>query len=199
MDFDLDSWEKTAAEILAENERRRDAGMSRELTFKSLHPASARLIYNAALAVRAEHLLEIGTSAGYSTLWLGRAAMMNAGMLLSLEIKPDFAEMARGNVEAAGLTDYVTVEACNAAEFLPSVCERATFDFVFIDAEKSEYLDYFDTIWPHVQVRGSVFADNIVSHSEELAGYVKRVRELPDAVTETLKVGNGVEWTVKLE
>jgi predicted O-methyltransferase YrrM len=199
MDFDPGKWEETAAAILAENERRRNAGMPRELTLKSLHPASARLVYNAALAVQAERILEVGTSAGYSTLWLGLAAMENDGMLLSLEIKPDFAEMARENVEAAGLADYVTVETCNAAEFLPSVCKRATFDFVFIDAEKSEYLAYFDVIWPHVQVRGSVFADNIVSHSKELAGYVKHVRELPNAVTNTVKVGNGLEWTVKLK
>lgn len=198
MGFDPDKWEETAAAILAENERRRNAGMSREFTLKSLHPASARLIYNAALAVSAERMLEVGTSAGYSTLWLGRAAMENGGMLLSMEIKPDFAEMARENVEAAGLADYVTVETCNAAEFLPSVCERATFDFVFIDAEKSEYLTYFNAIWPHVETRGSVFADNIVSHPEELAGYVKHVRELSDAVTDTIKVGNGVEWTIKL-
>jgi len=198
MGFDLDAWEKTAAAVLAENKRRRDAGMSPELTLKSLHPASARLIYNAALATRAKRILEVGTSAGYSTLWLGRAAMENAGILLSLEVKPDFAEMARENVESAGLSEYVSIEACDAVGFLPSVCEKANFDFVFLDAEKSEYITYFDLIWPHVETRGSVFADNIISHSETLAGYVKHVRDLTDAVTDTIKIGNGLEWTIKI-
>jgi predicted O-methyltransferase YrrM len=198
MGFDLAAWEKTAAAVLAENERRRDAGMSPELTLKSLHPASARLIYNAALATRAKRILEVGTSAGYSTLWLGRAASENAGMLLSLEVKPDFAEMARENVESAGLSEYVSVETCNAVEFLPSVCDKADFDFVFLDAEKTEYVTYFDLIWPHVETRGSVFADNVISHSEALAGYIKYVRDLTDAVTDTVKIGNGLEWTIKI-
>jgi predicted O-methyltransferase YrrM len=198
MGFDLDAWEKTAAAVLAENKRRRDAGMPRELTLKSLHPASARLIYNAALATRAKRILEVGTSAGYSTLWLGRAALENAGMLLSLEVKPDFAEMARENVESAGLGEYVSIETCDAVGFLPSVCDKANFDFVFLDAEKTEYMSYFNLIWPHVETRGSVFADNVISHSEALAGYVKHVRDLTDAVTDTIKIGNGLEWTVKI-
>ena len=198
MGFDLAAWEETAAAVLAENERRRDAGMSPELTLKSLHPASARLIYNAALATRAGRILEVGTSAGYSTLWLGLAALLNDGTVLSLEIKEDFAEMARENVESAGLSEYVSIETCNAVEFLPSVCGKANFDFVFLDAEKTEYITYFDLIWPHVETRGSVFADNVISHSEALAGYVKYVRDLADAVTDTIKIGKGLEWTVKI-
>ncbi|UCE27009.1 MAG: class I SAM-dependent methyltransferase [Candidatus Coatesbacteria bacterium] len=198
MGFNLTVWEETAAAILAENERRRDAGMSSELTLKSLHPASARLVYNAALATRAKRILEVGTSAGYSTLWLGRAAMENSAMVLSLEVKPDFAEMARENVKSAGLAEYVSIETCDAVEFLPSVCGEAKFDFVFLDAEKTEYLAYFDLIWPHVDTRGSVFADNVISHSEALAGYLKHVRDLADAATDTVKIGNGLEWTVKI-
>ncbi len=199
MTFNPGEWDRVGAEILAENERRRAAGMSPEFTLKSLHPAGARLLYNAALAARATRVLEVGTSAGYSTLWLGRAALENGGTVLSLEVKPDLAEMARRNIEAAGLSDYVTVETCDALEFLPSVHEEATFDFVFIDAEKRRYVTYFDLIWPRVRARGSVIADNVISHAKELIAYLERVRGLADAVTATVEVGNGLEWTVKLE
>jgi len=198
MGFDLDAWERTADEILAEAARRKEAGVGPDLTLKSLHPASARLLFNAALATSARRILEVGTSAGYSTLWLGRAAVENGALVLSLEVKPDFAAMAQENVEKAGLSDYVTVETCDALEFLPAICAKADFDFVFIDAEKNQYRAYFDLIWPHVEVRGSVFADNVISHSDALAGYIKHVRELADAVTDTVNIGNGLEWTVKI-
>lgn len=98
-------------------------------------PAQGRMLHLLARIAGARRILEVGTLGGYSTVELARALPAD-GRLVTLEIDPHHAEVARGNIEAAGLADRVEVRAGPAAETLTAMVDEAPFDFVFIDADK---------------------------------------------------------------
>jgi predicted O-methyltransferase YrrM len=116
-----------------------------------------------AQAQGARNILEIGTLGGYSTIWLARA-LPAAGRLVTLEAVPTHARVARENIERAGLGDRVEVRLGRALETLPQLLteSRGPFDFIFIDADKAGYPEYFK--WAlKLSRRGTVIiADNVV-------------------------------------
>jgi predicted O-methyltransferase YrrM len=122
-----------------------------------------RLLWLLAKAQRAALILEIGTLGGYSTIWLGRALPPD-GRLISLELEPTHAALARRNLERAGLADRAEVRVGPALESLEQLAgeRRGPFDFVFIDADKVGYPEYFG--WSlRLSRRGSlIVADNVV-------------------------------------
>jgi predicted O-methyltransferase YrrM len=116
-----------------------------------------------AQAQGARNILEIGTLGGYSTIWLARA-LPPEGRLVTLEAVPTHAKVARENIDRAGVGDRVEVRLGRAAETLPQLVAegRGPFDFIFIDADKPGYPEYFQ--WAlKLSRRGTVIiADNVV-------------------------------------
>ncbi|MDB6091693.1 MAG: O-methyltransferase [Gammaproteobacteria bacterium] len=116
-----------------------------------------------AQAQGARNILEIGTLGGYSTIWLARA-LPPEGRLVTLEAVPTHAKVARENIDRAGVGDRVEVRLGRAAETLPQLVAegRGPFDFIFIDADKPGYPEYFQ--WAlQLSRRGTVIiADNVV-------------------------------------
>lgn len=108
--------------------------------------------------------LELGTLAGYSAIWIARGLHPN-GMLTTIEYEPKHADFARREVAAAGESDRVDVVEGAALEVVPRLAEQwgpASIDFVFIDAVKTEYVDYFLQIKPLVKPGGLLVADNVL-------------------------------------
>lgn len=108
---------------------------------------------------RAKTILELGTLAGYSTIWLGRALPPD-GRLLSLEANPKHAEVARANIAAAGLADLVEVRVGVALDVLPTI--TGPFDLIFIDADKVNYPEYFRSAMRLSHPGTLIIADNVV-------------------------------------
>src|SRR5208282_2131916 len=108
-------------------------------------PSQGKLLYLLAKAQGVRTILEVGTLGGYSTIWLGRA-LPKGGRLLTLEVDPQHAEVARANVARAGLESKVEVLLGPALETLPQLLSehRGPFDFVFLDADKPNTRAYFD-------------------------------------------------------
>jgi predicted O-methyltransferase YrrM len=106
----------------------------------AVSPAQGRLLQLLVAVSGARRVLEIGTLAGYSTIWLARG-MLDGGRVTTLEIDPKHAEIARANLEAAGLADVVDVRLGPASETLAGLTEA--YDFVFIDADKPSTPAYF--------------------------------------------------------
>jgi predicted O-methyltransferase YrrM len=106
-------------------------------------PNQGKLLNLLARLRGARHILEIGTLGGYSTIWLARALPPD-GTLLSLEANPDYAEVARKNLERAGLASVATVVVGAAAASLEGFVRKGMrpFDFIFIDADKKSYPEY---------------------------------------------------------
>lgn len=126
-------------------------------------PNEGKLLHLLALMCGARTILEIGTLGGYSTIWLARA-LPPGGRLVTLELDPAHAEVARANVGRAGLAEVVEVRVGPALETLPRLAAegRGPFDLVFVDADKGGYPDYL--AWAlRLTRRGSVIvADNVV-------------------------------------
>lgn len=131
-------------------------------------------------------ILEVGTSNGYSTLWLAGSCPQSS--IITIELKKNKVEMAEENFKKAGLT-HIRILQGDALEILPKLTE--SFDFVFLDAVKKDYLSYFKCISFHKNA--IVVADNIITHSEQLKNYVDYVRK--NYTSELVEVGNGMEIT----
>ncbi len=126
-------------------------------------PNQGKLLQLLALALQARNILEIGTLGGYSTIWLARA-LPPGGRLVTLERESAYAEVARRNIQRAGLSPSVEIRVGAAKESLPLIAaeSRGPFDLIFIDADKQNYPDYL--AWAmQLSRRGTlIIADNVV-------------------------------------
>ena len=122
-----------------------------------------KFLYLMAKLVGARRILELGTLAGYSTIWLARALPAD-GRLTTLEFDPHHAEVARANLAAAGLADKVEVVVGAALDTLPGVIDRADapFELVFVDADKVNYPNYFNQIMRGVRSGSLILGDNVI-------------------------------------
>ncbi len=117
-----------------------------------------RLLQVLLTAIRARHVLEVGTLGGYSAIWMARALPPD-GHLLSLELEPAHAEFARRYVDRAGLSARVEIRVGRALDVLPSLDGRQ-FDAMFLDADKEPLPTYFDWALRLVRPGGLIIADN---------------------------------------
>ena len=126
-----------------------------------------KLLYLLAKLVGARRILELGTLAGYSTIWLARALPAD-GRVVTLEFAEKHAGVARGNFAAAGLTDKIEVIVGPALESLPKLTARGEppFDMVFIDADKNNYPAYLDLCVKLTRPGGLILADNVIRGGE---------------------------------
>lgn len=132
----------------------------------SVSPSQGRLLFLLAKATGARRILEIGTLGGYSTIWLGRA-LGDDGRLVTIEVDPKHAAVARGNIEHAGLAQKVELRVGPAQAVLADLVRAgATFDFVFIDADKGSYAEYLDWSVKLARVGTLIIADNVIRDGE---------------------------------
>jgi len=129
----------------------------------SVSPAQGRLLHVLARALGARRILEVGTLAGYSAIWLARA-LAAGGRLITLEADPAHAKVARANLARAGLDGLVEVREGRAAETLPRLVADGAgpFDLIFIDADKAGYADYFGWALALSRPGTLIVADNVV-------------------------------------
>ncbi len=129
---------------------------------------------------------EIGTSTGHSTIWIAWALSKTGGKLATVEIDERRHASARENVAAAGLTDYVEFILGDAHEIVPAL--EGSYDFVFSDADKGWYINYFDDMYPKLTDNACFIAHN-VRDSQFRSGrsweaeYLSHVRKAPDMLT----------------
>ena len=125
-------------------------------------PPQGKLLYLLARACAAKRILEIGTLGAYSTIWLARA-LPPGGRVITLEIDPHHADVARRNLERAKLGDRVEVRIGRAAELLDAMQGAVEpFDFVFVDADKASSDVYFKAVLPLSHPGTVIIVDNVV-------------------------------------
>ncbi len=136
-----------------------DAGMP----LINVAPNQGKLLHVLALAHGARTILEVGTLAGYSTIWLARA-LPNGGRLVTLEVDPKHAEVARANIARAGMADVVDLRLGPALDTLPQLVAegQGPFDMVFIDADKPNTTAYFEWALKLTRRGSLIIADNVV-------------------------------------
>jgi len=123
--------------------------------------AQGKFLHILARLHRTRRVLEIGTLGGYSTIWLARA-LPSDGRLISLEFDPKHADVARGNLQRAGLSDRVEIRVGKAIDSLPALAGGEPFDLVFIDADKPSMPDYVRWALKLTRPGSVIVVDNVV-------------------------------------
>jgi len=163
--------------------------------------------YNIMLkSIHAKNILEIGMSVGYSGLWFADAIMSNIkdGQIITIDREQFKIDSATRNFEEAGVSSLIKIRKGEARKILDEIKEEFGenyFDFIFIDADKESYIEYFDLCLPLVRKGGIIGADNILlpeRFNEMMADYLSHVRSNPNVQSVTVPIDNGEEITIKL-
>jgi len=158
-------------------------------------------------SINAKNILEIGTSVGYSGLWFADAVMSNKqsnGQIITIDREKFKIDSATRNFEEAGVGSLIKIRKGDARKILHEIKEEFSenyFDFIFIDADKESYIEYFDLCLPLVRKGGIIGADNILfpeRFNEMMAGYLSHVRSKSNVQSVTIPIDNGEEVTIKL-
>jgi predicted O-methyltransferase YrrM len=147
----------------------------------SVPPEDGRVLRLLAEATGAKHVLEIGTSNGYSGLWFCLALKNTGGKLTTLEIDPGKVKLANANFKEAGVDSMVNVIEGDAHKVVTTL--KGPFDVVFIDADKEGYLDYLQKTLPLVRPGGLILAHNTTSSGRNVSDYVKAITTDPNLET----------------
>jgi len=181
--------EKNILGVLADMHANQSRGMM------NVPPEDGRLLRLFAEAVGAKHVVEIGTSNGYSGLWFCLALRTTGGRLTTCEIDKGRAALARGNFKRAGVEGLVTLIEGDAHAEVPKLKEP--IDVIFLDADKEGYVDYLEKLVPLLRPGGLILAHNMNTRQAD-ARYVKAITTNPDLETLFLHMeGAGVGVTLK--
>jgi len=165
----------------------------------SVSAAQGKFLHLLARICGARRILEIGTLAGYSTIWLGRA-LPPGGQLITLEYDPRHADVARANIARAGLADRVEVRVGRALEALPGLVVDEPFDLIFIDADKPSTADYFRWALKLSRPGTVIVVDNVVRDGRLVDangdGDVQGMRRFLEAAANEARVEGTVLQTV---
>lgn len=167
----------------------------RDRRMLNITPDTGQLLAILVRATGARRVLEIGTSNGYSTIWLAWAARAVGGHVTTIERATHKVAMARANLNRAGLAPLVTIREGDARDVLAEL--SGPFDLIFLDADRESYLAYLDPLLALLRPGGLLVTDNVVSHAHEVAAFLARLKSDPRLDSVTLPIGNGEELTYK--
>ena len=143
-----------------------------------------------ALIKQARSILEIGTLGGYSTIWLAWSLAPVGGRIVSIDRNPDKHTLARENLRRADLLDRVELRTGDASEIARQL--TGPFDLVFLDADRRSFPEQIQILLPKLAQKVLVVADNVLSHPEEIAEYLKLISSLADFQHTIVPVGKGL-------
>lgn len=180
--------EKTILAVLDEMDRTQRGGNM------NVPAEDGRLLRILAESVGAKHIVEIGTSNGYSGIWQCLALKATGGKLTTFEIDARRAAMARENFKKAGVEDLVTLVEGDAHEKIAQI--EGPIDIVFLDADKEGYLDYLNKLLPKVRPGGLILGHNI-NPGQSDPEFIKAITTNPDLETLILNHTGGISVTLK--
>jgi predicted O-methyltransferase YrrM len=189
-------------------ERTRMQTVEKGLPEIHVSPEEGRFIQLLVRATGTLKALEIGTLGGYSGTWIARG-LAPGGRLITVELEEAHAAVAREHFQAAGVADRVEIITGDAHELLPQLRAEGPFDFVFIDAEKSGYPDYFDWAVENVRSGGVIAAHNALAggrimlpegdeeRATMMVDFNRRVAASPRVISTIFPAGDGTLIAVK--
>jgi predicted O-methyltransferase YrrM len=138
-------------------------------------------------ATKARNVLELGTSHGFSAIWMGLALEETGGWLTTIEIEKERYDLARRYVSEAGLSHRVTLIKGDAHVEVTKI--KGLFDFVFMDADKEGQMDYFNKLYPKKLISSGILAvHNAIRQASSMKDYLEMIRKHPDFDTVILSV-----------
>jgi len=163
-------------------------------------------LFNMILRLKnAKNMLEVGMSTGYSTIWCAEVISEQSGKIITIEQNPSKIKRAKENFQKAGVTDTIIIKEGLAMQILSELNLQQRykdfFDFVLIDADKENVIEYFDLILPMVSVGGVIITDNMLYPEKfrvDMKKFSDYLKKNPKLRTITSPIGNGEEITIKL-
>ena len=165
--------------------------------------SDGKILYDLIIKNNYKSALEIGTSTGHSAIWIAWALSKTGGKLITIEIDEDRYDEAISNFKAAGLSEFIDARLANAHDLAIEL--KGPFDFVFCDADKGWYKNYFIDIYPKLKIGGCYTAHNISdSKWSRMVGsgtyeFYEYVKKLDDMETTLDNTGNGISISYKKE
>lgn len=166
--------------------------------FWNVSRASANFLNMLIKISGSKNVVEVGTSNGYSGIWIAKALKKElggtGGHLTTIEYYEKRIVLAKENFKKCEVDDIITIKQGSATEVLEELCTQDDFiiDFAFIDANKGEYVKYFDIINPKLKKGGIIAADNITSHPEKVATFVDKIKSDSNYQVEILDLPAGM-------
>jgi predicted O-methyltransferase YrrM len=168
--------------------------VNRDELLLAVGPESGALLRTLAQGSAATHILELGTSYGYSTLWLAMAAKATGGKVTTCDVAPSKQEYAKAALTRAGLVDYVVFRPGDALQTIPTLADG--IDFVLVDLWKDLYVRCLELFLPKLKPGAILVADNMlqpVQARQDALAYRRAVRAVPGMTSVLLSVGSGLE------
>jgi len=162
--------------------------------------ADGQTLYDIILENNYTRAVEIGTSTGHSTIWIAWAFSKTGGKVITIEINERRYREALENFEAAGLSEYIDARLGDAHEIVPDL--KGPFDFVFSDADKNWYKNYFDALYPKLEEGGCYATHNVSSERRgwgRSQDYLEYLRSIPGLETTVDEKGNGLAISYKVK
>ena len=163
----------------------------------NISPDTGEFFYILVLISKAKNILEVGTSNGYSALWLGEAAKQNNTKITTIEIAEHKVKMAAENFKRAKLERTIKIVHGDALKEIPKL--KGKFDFLFLDAIKEDYLNYFKLAYPKLVKNAVIVADNAIMFERYMKDYLSYVRNNKNLRSVLVPIGSGVEFSLKLK
>ncbi len=166
--------------------------------FWNISRVTGEFLYTLIKTANCKNALEIGTSNGYSGIWLGKALKETGGHLTTIEFWEKRFSIARENFKACQLEDVISIVQGSACDILKNLPEEFKIDFAFIDANKREYIDYFNLIHPHLNTGGFICCDNVLSHEEKTKSFIDAINQHPCYENVVLNLPTGLSLGRKI-
>ena len=155
----------------------------------NINAHEAAFLRDQVLKANAKHALEIGTSNGYSSIWIATGLRKTGGHLTTLEIDPVKVKLATENFRAAGVDSLITLMPGDARQTIPTL--KGPYEFVFIDAWKQDYLKYLEMVLPMVPPGGVIMAHNTTDLRSQMLDFIDRIKTDPQLKTTFVNPGPG--------
>lgn len=165
--------------------------------FHNIPPETGQFFYMLVKIAKSKNVLEVGTSNGYSTIWLAEAAKQNNGKVTTIEISEHKVRMAAENFKRAKLDQIIRIIHGDALKKIPRLKEK--FDFLFLDAIKEDYINYFKFAYPKLIKNTIIVADNAIMFEKYMKDYLSYVRNHKNLRSVLIPIGSGVEFSLKLK
>ena len=147
--------------------------------------------------MNAKNVLELGTSNGYSGLWIADAVKEIGGHYTTIEFWEKRQCLAREYFEYCGLSDVATFKIGQAYDIIKSDLQNEKYDLVFIDANKQEYIKFFEAVHPLLNKGGVILADNITSHAKKVEPFVQAISSHSEYQVQILDLPDGLLMAYK--
>lgn len=159
--------------------------------YRNIEPESALFLAMQVRIQQSKKILEIGTSTGYSTLWLADAAKVTGAKVTTLEIDEKRTQQAQLHAQELQVDDVIDFWVGDAQKYLEQCQEQ--YDFILLDAERNAYLNYWVYLQKMLVEHGGVLiVDNVISHAAEVKSFITEVKRDERFMTTTLSIGSGL-------